>query len=252
MRYRRAFISTLLVSTVTLGSVSLALATSQESAVAEYDRVMLLTPDKENGSIVYRTCAVCHGPEAWGREDGYYPQIAGQLRTVLIKQLADIRARNRDNPTMFPFTMPQTLGGEQEIADVAAYVADLPMVPRNGIGPGFDLGLGERLYKDNCVECHGKSGEGDKEDHIPMIRGQHFRYLVRQFQWIKSGRRRNADSKMVKQIKRFTGRDLRSVMDYISRLGPPEEKRAEPSWQNPDFPKFVRPRHPRYPAPPNL
>ena len=97
------------------------------------------------GAKVYITCAVCHSPEGWGSPDGDYPQIAGQLYTVIIKQLADIRARNRDNPLMYPFSVPRILGGAQEMADVAAYVSRLPMTADNGKGPGTDLELGKRL-----------------------------------------------------------------------------------------------------------
>jgi cytochrome c553 len=170
-------------------------AGTAEEAAAEYEQALKLTPNLENGKKVYKICAVCHMPEGWGLADGGYPQVAGQHRTVLIKQLADIRARNRDNPTMRPFTSPALLGGVQEIADVAAYIEGLPMSPVNGKGPGRDLELGETLYKDNCTECHGEKGEGDPEDHIPAIAGQHYHYLVRQFEWIKMGRRRNADQK---------------------------------------------------------
>ncbi|MET0028928.1 MAG: c-type cytochrome [Candidatus Thiodiazotropha sp.] len=217
------------------------LATPAEDAMREYEEAMKLTPNLENGKKVYRICAVCHTPEGWGLESGAYPQLAGQLRTVLIKQLADIRARNRDNPTMLPFTSPQLLGGIQEIADVTAYIASLPMTPHNGVGPGIDLEWGEQLYKDNCTECHGDHGEGNMQDHIPVIYGQHYRYLLRQFEWIKSERRRNADRKMVKQIHGFTHRDIRAVLDYVSRIKPPEQKLAEPGWHNPDFPDFARP-----------
>jgi cytochrome c553 len=207
----------------------------------EYEEAMKLTPNLENGKKVYRICTVCHTPEGWGLESGAYPQVAGQMRTVIIKQLADIRSRNRDNPTMLPFTSPQLLGGAQEIADVAAYISQLPMTPHNGLGSGMDLEWGEKLYKDNCVECHGETGEGDLEDHIPTIYGQHYRYLLRQFEWIKMERRRNADKKMVKQIHGFTHRDIRAVLDYVSRIKPPKEKLAKDGWRNPDYPKFARP-----------
>lgn len=215
-------------------------AFAEQPVPDELDQALHLTPDLENGKKSYMVCAVCHRPEGWGSYEGRYPQVAGQLRSVIIKQLADIRVRNRDNPTMRPFTSPRLLGGVQEIADVAAYIAQLPMNPANVVGPGFELEYGEKLYKDNCVDCHGSRGEGDANDHIPLIQGQNYRYLVRQFEWIRSGKRRNADSKMVKQIKRFTPRDVAVVMDYISRIRPPAEKLAEPGWQNPDFPKYVR------------
>ncbi len=179
-----------------------------------------------------------------------YPQIAGQLQSVTIKQLADIRARNRDNPTMRPFASPQLLGGAQEIADVAAYIAQLPMNPHNSVGPGVDLEYGEQVYKENCVDCHGDTGQGDGKDHIPLIQGQHFQYLMRQFEWIRLGKRRNADPKMVKQIRRFTPRDVSAVMDYVSRLKPPAEKVGAPGWHNPDFPKYARQPFGSTPVPP--
>lgn len=219
-----------------------------EEAAREVEKALHLTPDAENGRKVYMVCTVCHRPEGWASPDGMYPQIAGQQASVLIKQLADIRARNRDNPTMRPFTSPRLLGGAQEIADVAAYIAALPMNPNNMVGPGFDLELGERLYKDECAECHGPAGEGDGKDHIPLVQGQNYYYLIRQFDWIRSGKRRNADSKMVRQIQRFTPREEYAVLDYVSRIRPAAEKLAPPGWQNPDFPDYAR--HPWQNSPP--
>ncbi len=215
-------------------------AAESDVAMKEYDQAITLKPALINGRKAFESCAVCHGPEGWGNEEGTYPQIAGQLASVTIKQLADIRADNRSNPMMTPFSSMQALGGPQTMADVAAYIAQLPMTPRNGVGPGMDLASGEKLYNDNCVDCHGENGEGDVKKHIPLIQGQHFNYLERQFRWISDGRRRNADEEMVKQIESFWGRDITDVMDYTSRLKPPTEKLAEPGWQNPDFPNYVR------------
>lgn len=211
-----------------------------KAAAAEIEEAMELTPNRDRGTQLYAICAVCHEPEGWGREDGYYPQIAGQHHGVLIKQLADIRARNRDNPTMFPFTMRRILADAQDVADVSVYVARLPMTPGNGVGPGTDLAHGERLYKEHCVKCHGENGEGDPKERIPLIQGQHYEYLVRQFEWIRTGKRRNADEKMVKQIEGFSPRDVSAQMDYVSRLKPPPDKLAGPGWRNPDFPNYVR------------
>ncbi|MCB1857260.1 MAG: c-type cytochrome [Gammaproteobacteria bacterium] len=199
-----------------------------------------LKPNLDNGRILYSLCIVCHSPEGWGSHNGYYPQIAGQLPGVLIKQLADIRARNRDNPTMLPFSLLQALGGVQGMADVSAYISALPMSRDSDVGPGFDLALGEELYRKECAECHGDRGEGDDKEHIPMLQGQHYSYLKRQFNWIRIGKRRNADEKMVKQIQRFSQREISAMMDYVSRLKPPQEKLAPPGWQNPDFPGFSR------------
>ncbi|MCP3870902.1 MAG: c-type cytochrome [Gammaproteobacteria bacterium] len=208
-------------------------------AVKQVEDAIKLTPDVDNGREVYLLCAVCHLPEGWGTEDGYYPQLAGQHFTVIIKQLADILARNRDTPTMFPFTLLENLQ-PQAFADVAAYLANLPMTRNNGLGLGADLEHGKRLYDDNCVDCHGINGEGNEEDYMPLIQGQHYNYLVRQFEWIRKGKRRNADKEMVEQIQGFTDRDISAIMDYTSRLKPPAGRLAAPGWRNPDFPEFIR------------
>ncbi len=230
-------------------SSCIAFAQGPEEAIAEVEAALHLTPDINNGKRVFSLCMVCHRPEGWGSPDGLYPQLAGQLPSVLIKQLADIRARNRDNPTMRPFTSPELLGGAQEIADVAAYISQLPMNPMPGVGPGYDLTHGERLYKENCVDCHGAEGAGNLEDYTPLIQGQNYHYLVRQFEWIRTGKRRNADAKMVKQIRRFTFRDISAVMDYVSRIRPEPAKVAQDGWRNPDYPSFVRQAMPMMPTP---
>ncbi len=191
-----------------------------------------LEPDLENGLDVYEVCAACHLDEGWGREDGTFPQLAGQHRTVLIKQLADIRALNRDNPTMYPFALPRAIGGPQSLSDVTGYIAEkLFMNPNNGKGPGDDLEHGEQLYKENCVKCHCEQGQGSAKNFYPRIQGQHYKYMLRQFEWIRDGKRRNANPDMVKQIQGFTDRDMKAVIDHASRIKPPKELVAPPGWK---------------------
>jgi cytochrome c553 len=202
----------------------------------EQEEALTLKPDRENGIEVYEVCSACHLLEGWGLEDGTFPQLAGQHKEVVIKQLSDIRAKNRDNPTMYPFALPSEIGGSQAIADVAAYIESLPMNPDNGVGPGTNLKLGEKLYKENCVRCHGEKGEGIPDKFYPLIQGQHYKYLLRQFEWIRDGKRRNANPEMVKQIEGFSDEDMKAVMDYVSRLKPPKEKLAPSSdYVNPDY-----------------
>ncbi len=194
------------------------------------------TPNLENGRRLYYNCALCHTPEGWGAPAGNYPQIAGQHQSVIIKQLADIHKGNRDNPTMMPFTKPLFDKGPQALADVSAYIQKLPMVPNNSIGTGMRLKKGKALYNEHCKTCHGENGEGKAEDFYPRIHGQHFRYLLRQLQWIKMGKRRNADPDMVQEFKKFSHSDLASLADYVSRLKPDKKMLADHAdWRNPDF-----------------
>ncbi len=206
----------------------------------EKSKAMTLKPDRENGIEVYEVCSACHLLEGWGRKDGTFPQLAGQSREVLIKQLADIRALNRDNPTMYPFALPESIGDEQALADVTAYITDLPMNPDNGKGPWAkntaEFMQGKKLYKENCTKCHGDHGEGIADKFYPRIEGQHYSYMLRQFEWIRDGKRRNANPEMVKQIKGFSDKDMKMVINWVSRT-PVDPKDLAPSvdWQNPDY-----------------
>ena len=206
----------------------------------EQDEALHLTPNPENGMEVYEVCSACHLPEGWGLPDGTFPQLAGQHRGVLIKQLADIRALNRDNPTMYPFALPESIGDAQALADVVAYIEKLPMNPEPGRGPWGpgtpEFAKGEKLYKDNCVKCHGETGMGDVEKFYPRINGQHYNYMVRQFEWIRDGKRRNANPDMVEQIKNFSDQDMKNVINYVTWVPVPAEQLApSKDWQNPDF-----------------
>ena len=254
--------------------------------------------DAEEGEEIYDICAACHLPSGWGDPAGTFPQLAGQHATVLIKQIADIRAGNRDNPTMYPFAIQIGADADdpedaaQELADVSAWTQTLSMNPSPTRGPGgpsfimsnlrkdtspnsldslekkvgkanfkhlkkleetefnteksflaelaklmgadevkkhqkeilkaadwtTDLKLGKKLYEVNCTECHGDHGQGSYKNYYPVIAGQTYLYLVRQFNWIKQGKRRNANPDMVKQIKGFSDLDMRSVVDYASRF----------------------------------
>jgi len=232
------FLSSILVFTGSV--VSAKDGVSTEVSLTEFNDALKLTPNIDNGRQLYRTCVACHGPEGWGSRNGSYPQIAGQLTGVSIKQLADIRAGNRDNPIMRAFTTVRVLGGPQEIADVAGYLATLPMTADNGQGSSHYLELGKEIFQRDCVDCHGKEGEGDVNKHVPMIRGQHYQYLARQYRWIRDGRRRNADENMVEQIQGYSLKEEKAVLAYTASLKPPEEKLAKPGWQNPDFPNYHR------------
>ncbi len=201
----------------------------------EREKALELKPDLVHGKDVYEVCSACHMPEGWGRADGTFPELAGQHRSVLIKQLTDIREGNRDNPTMYPFALTSEIGGEQSVTDVTAYIQKLPMNPENGVGPGTDLAHGEKLYKDNCVRCHGATGEGDGAKFYPRIQGQHYEYLLRQYKWIKEGKRRNANPDMMAQIKDFSDKDTIDVLDFVSRLKPPKDLIGAKGWHNPDF-----------------
>jgi cytochrome c553 len=182
-----------------------------------------LTGDKVRGEEGYEVCGACHLPSGAGRPDGTFPQLAGQHTTVLIKQMADIRAGLRDNPTMYPFAA--TLIDPQELADVAVYIEALCIPVEHGKYEGPDaavqLATGKTLYEKECKECHGANGEGVKDKFYPVIAGQHYKYLLRQMTEIRDGHRRNANPDMVKIIKKYDDKQLVAISAYQSSLAMP-------------------------------
>jgi cytochrome c553 len=132
------------------------------------------------------------------------------------------------------------MGGPQAIADVAAYIATLPMDPAPGHGKGGNNKRAEKLFYRKCSECHGADGGGDAERFYPRIQGQHYEYLLRQIKWMREGKRRNANPHMVKRIKKMKMKDLELLVDYVSRIQPPKNELAAPDWKNPDFKHYPR------------
>ena len=174
----------------------------------------------KDGAESYEVCGACHLPSGAGRPDGTFPQLAGQHTTVLIKQMADIRAGLRDNPTMYPFA--KTLTDPQELANTAAYINSLCIPLNHGHYDGADAALqvekGKALYEKECKDCHGPNGQGDKEKFYPVIAGQHYKYLLRQMTTIRDGKRRNANPDMVKIIRKYDDDQLVAISAYQASL----------------------------------
>ncbi|MFO1327300.1 MAG: c-type cytochrome [Rubrivivax sp.] len=179
-----------------------------------------LKGDAKAGKEGYEVCGACHLPSGAGRPDGTFPQLAGQHATVLIKQMADIRAGLRDNPTMYPFA--KELTDAQELANVSAYIQGLCIPLDHGKYEGKDaaaqIAAGKDLYEKQCTECHGKNGQGEAAKFYPVIAGQHYQYLLRQMTEIRDGKRRNANPDMVKVIKPYTNDQLVAISAYQSSL----------------------------------
>lgn len=197
------------------------------------------TPNLEDGKQTFAVCARCHLPEAWGNGDGTYPQLAGQHVNVLMKQILDIRSGKRASPLMYPFVQQRTIGGYQSLTDVVAYISTLPMNPAHSKGPWSkatnDYKEGQQLYTQYCLSCHGATGEGNDTLLYPKLHGQHFHYMSRQLNRVKSKLRQVAPA-MQAVIEQLSFEQLDKVVNYISYLPVPEADRANSTnWRNPDF-----------------
>jgi cytochrome c553 len=201
--------------------------------------VLEFVPDVDNGRRTFDICARCHLPEAWGNNDGTYPQLAGQHVNVLMKQLLDIRSGRRVNPSMQPFVQERTIGGYQNLSDVVAYISTLPMNPDHAKGPwppdSLEYREGGKIYNKYCSSCHGETGEGNNELSYPRLQGQHYAYMARQASLVRRNLRKVKPS-MVVLLEALSTEEFDKVLNYVSYFPVPQVDLApNAQWRNPDF-----------------
>jgi cytochrome c553 len=205
----------LLLAVVAAGVASPNAASADErDDTAAALRVM---PDPANGKRLFVTCTQCHGAHRSGMTGSWVPEIAGQYRNVLVKELIDYRHGLRWDLRMQVVAGRHVLVSVQDIVDVATYVASLAPASAGRSGSGEWVRTGARLYDTQCAACHGATAQGDPSG-IPRIAGQNFDYLLRQFHDAIEGRRPNMGAVHVERLQRLDMRALAGLADYLSRL----------------------------------
>jgi cytochrome c553 len=128
------------------------------------------------------------------------PALAGQIPLYVIKQLVDMAEREREVPEMHRVVSRKELSRPQGIADVAAYVGQLPPNSAPEVGDGTQLALGERYYQGLCAFCHGEQGGGNEQHATPAPRGQHYSYLLAQMRELANMHRYSVDVAIVEAL----------------------------------------------------
>lgn len=77
--------------------------------------------DVAKGKAKSAVCAACHGPKGISLSP-IWPNLAGQKKQYLIKQLKDFKSGKRKDPSMAPIIATLT---EEDIKNLAAYYSSL-------------------------------------------------------------------------------------------------------------------------------
>lgn len=194
-----------------------ALPTAAAGARRELAAALNATPDAERGAALYAQCVSCHGTDGNGQASGAVPRLAGQHQRVLLKQLVDFRHGLRTDYRMQELASGHRLEDAQALADVAAHVAALRRTGMHGIGTGEFVEEGARLYGERCQRCHGPQAEGDESRLAPRLAGQHYGYLMRQFQDAMDRRRPTLGRTHNRLVKDLEFEQMRGLVDFISR-----------------------------------
>jgi cytochrome c553 len=186
-------------------------------AQQDFTEAVARTPDLARGQRLYNTCAGCHRDTGLGNLDGSVPVIAGQHRQVLIRQLADYRHARRWDPRMQRYADVHVLADPQAIADVAGYIESLPRSRAGGTGRGDLVEGGRALFAARCASCHGAKGEGDADEIVPRIGGQHHDYLLRVFNDAVEGTRPSFPADHLRLLEGLSGDDRLALADALAR-----------------------------------
>ena len=83
----------------------------------------VLAGDLEAGRKKSASCGACHGAVGIS-PNGAWPNLAGQQKDYLIKQMKEFRQGTRVDPWMSPMAKPLT---DEDIEDLAAFFNSLPV-----------------------------------------------------------------------------------------------------------------------------
>ena len=149
--------------------------------------------DAARGEKLYKLCAQCHGEVGAGDAVALAPAIAGLPTWVVTSQLKKFQSGARgthfdDISGMRMRPMSMWLRGEEDVANVAAYVASLPRANPAPTLTGGDVEAGKTRYAQAaCQQCHGVNGEGNQAMNAPPLAGTSDWYQLTALQKFKAG-----------------------------------------------------------------
>jgi cytochrome c553 len=180
-------------------------------------------PSPQHGQILASTCLGCHGIEGYRNAypDYAVPRLSGQHAQYLQDALKEYRSDARQYPTMHLQAMSLS---DQDITDVATYLAGQPLAAASGASPPQ---VPQPALV--CTSCHGQDGIGVTPMY-PSLAGQQPSYIARAIQEYQTGYRKNPIMNgMVASLKPA---DITVIANYFSSLKPGLHTESRPyfSW----------------------
>lgn len=181
------------------------------------------------GKEVFQTCQPCHGAQGEGRQKLAAPPIAGMQEWYILNQLHSFRKGGRGlhpldvaGQRMRP--LARTLNSEEEVKQVAAYVAALPVPEMPQTVTGGRLLHGKNKFASTCIACHGPQARGNKDLGAPSLLQVSDWYILNQLKNFK-GKRRGYDpaadpygATMVPMAAGLEEQDMKDIAAYLHAL----------------------------------
>jgi len=167
-------------------------------------------------TIALQQCTMCHGAQGVSSADT--PNLAGQYREVIIKQLIDYKSGDRRSSSVMQALATNL--SDRNIEDLAAYYASLAKT-RNT--PTVNIGNVPALVRVGdpirniapCASCHGGI---DHKLGTPWLEGMAQKYLQDQLHAFASGARRNdSHAQMRNMARQMTSAEIAEISDFYAR-----------------------------------
>ena len=157
----------------------------------------------QQAPAVVGQCMACHGPMGISQNHDW-PNIAGQSKAYLLKQLQDIKSGARRSPFMEPVVAALN---DAEFEAAATYFSAQQGAPST-------LQATAPAAAAACMACHNPAVQGDPS--WPHIAGQKQPYLAEQLHAFKSGKRKNAI--MAPLVANLSDEDIAALSKHFAGL----------------------------------
>ena len=176
-------------------------------------------PKVDPGFVAFRDrCMACHLQSGMGIREMNAPSIAGLPRWYISDQLRKFRRDERgfDDDDSSGNLMKANAAAldERSIAFLGRHIENLPPNPTRNTLKAPVLESGKQLYQQHCLECHGESAEGNRQERVPPLTSQQDWYLLRQMENFSSSKRIHFDSDKLS----LSEKDMSDIIAWISSL----------------------------------
>jgi cytochrome c553 len=161
-------------------------------------------------------CNACHGLDAETPSQPLYPKLAGQNEQYILGQMRDFKSGSRDNSLSVVMTGSLSpIKNDEEIKVIAKWLASLTVEVEI-----IETDYGAKLYKEKkCHLCHGNKDNIPILPTYPKLAGQNYKYLIAQMKDIKSGKRKNGNSVVMKGImSKVTENEIEIIAQWLQSI----------------------------------
>ena len=167
-------------------------------------------------------CTSCHGAEGVSLLPTF-PNLAGQGKQYLHKQLMAVRDGKREIPSMLGLLDNMS---DEDLLIISEFYGGKKR--QFGFARSDLVELGKTIYRSGiprkqvaaCASCHSPNGTGNGPARFPLLAGQWEEYTVAQLKAFQRGDRKNdGDSQMMRGVaKDLTELEMEAVASYLRGL----------------------------------